>query len=53
VLEPVVAPPPTLPSMVACRTPVTIKSPVIIAEPDTVREPVTTGSKIFISYLVF
>jgi hypothetical protein len=52
VLDPVVAPPPTLPSMLARNVPVTVKSPVIIAEPDTIREPVTTGSNMFISYKV-
>jgi len=52
VLDPVVAPPPTLPLMVALSVPPTVKSLVIVAEPDTTKEPVTTGSNIFISYIV-
>ena len=38
--------------MVAFSVPPTVKPPVIVAEPDTTKEPVTTGSNIFISYIV-
>jgi len=48
----VVAPPATEPCMVALSVPPTVKPPVIVAEPDTTKEPVTTGSNIFISYIV-
>jgi hypothetical protein len=48
----VIAPPPTEPCMVALSVPPTVKPPVIVAEPDTTKEPVTTGSNIFISYIV-